>query len=190
MRRLVAGFGLAILALAGFLYVFDPVAMYRAVEGLAVLPFAAGLGAVFLAVICWGESMRWVLRAAGVAHRQYLLDEHSGTVGGDAAVWRDRAAGGVPIMALAIDREARIGFNRSTAVVTVVEIGCINTLARGSTGVRGKRTCRHSPVQPAGTARASPLTVAEGGASVTRHTIRCVDPCPARRGPRPARWPG
>lgn len=56
---------LASLALAGFLVVFDAGATWQELEGVALAPFAVGLVAVFLAVVCWAETMRRVLLSAG-----------------------------------------------------------------------------------------------------------------------------
>jgi uncharacterized protein (TIRG00374 family) len=134
--RLLLGVGLAIVALLGFLFVFDAQAMLREIQGVSILPFLAGFLAVFLAVACWAESMRRVLIASGghvPAHR--ALAAYAAGMFAKQVVPMGNA-GGVPIMAFAIDREARIGFNRSLAVVTIGDfLGLLSSLLLAVAGV-------------------------------------------------------
>lgn len=119
MRRAVLGFGIAVLAFVGFLFVFDPVAIWAELRGVSLAPFAAGLGAVLLAVACWAESMRRLHRTAGgdippfrgfVVYGTGMLAKQILPMGN---------ASGVAIMAYVFDRESTLGFNGNLAVVTV-----------------------------------------------------------------------
>lgn len=134
--RLGAGFCLSIAALAGFLYVFDARAMVDALRGATLVPALAGFGAVFLAVACWAESMRRVLVASGgyLSAREGFLAYCTGMLAKQIVPMGN--AGGVPIMAYAIDREAGVGFNRSMAVVTIGDfLGLLSTLVLAVVGV-------------------------------------------------------
>ena len=135
-RRFFVGIALAVAAFAGFLFVFDAGAMYRELGGVRIAPVFVGLVSVLLAVACWAESMRRVLIAAGgsvPAHRGFSAYA-SGMFAKQVLPMGN--AGGVPIMAYAIDREADIGFDRCMAVVTVGDfLGLVSSLLLAIAGV-------------------------------------------------------
>lgn len=136
MRRLLTGFALAALVFGAFLVVFDAGGMWETIRGAAPLPFAAGLVAVLLALVCWAESMRRVLVATG-GH----VDPVPGFAAYSTGMFAKQVlpmgnASGPAIMALAIDREADLGFNRSLAVVTIGDfLGLLATLLLALVGV-------------------------------------------------------
>lgn len=119
MRRLVAGFAVAAVALGAFLLLFDPAAMWATLRTAAPGPVAVGLLATLLAVGCWVEAMRRVLHAAGgdVGYVRGFAAFGAGMFAKQVVPMGN--ASGPAIMAVAIDREADIGFNRSLAVVTI-----------------------------------------------------------------------
>ena len=135
-RRFLATLGLSIAALLGFLYVFDARAMAAELQGVAPVALLAGFAAVLLAMACWAESMRRILLGAGghvspfrgfVAYALGMFAKQVLPMGN---------AGGLPIMAYAVDREAEVGFNRSLAVVTIGDfLGLCSTLLLTVIGV-------------------------------------------------------
>ncbi len=136
MRRLVLGFAVAALTFGAFLLVFDPGAMWDTLRTVSLVPFAVGLLAVLLAVGCWAESMRRVLLASGgqVGPLRGFAAYGAGMFAKQVLPMGN--AGGPAIMALAIDREADIGFNRSLAVVTIGDFfGLLSTLVLAFVGV-------------------------------------------------------
>ncbi|WP_136687510.1 lysylphosphatidylglycerol synthase transmembrane domain-containing protein [Halorhabdus amylolytica] len=135
-KRFLGTLALSIAALLGFLYVFDARAMATELQGVAPVPLLAGFLAVLLAMACWAESMRRILLASG-GHVQPFRGFLAYATGMFAKqVLPMGNAGGLPIMAYAIDREADIGFNRSLAVVTIGDfIGLCSTLGLTVAGV-------------------------------------------------------
>ena len=136
MRRVLFGFVAAAAVFGGFLAVFDPGAMWATLRAVKPLPVVAGLLAVLLSIVCWAESMRRILSATGDD-----LTPLRGFRAYGAGMFAKQIlplgnAGGVPLMAYAIDREADLGFNRSLAVVTVGDfLGLVSSLALALVGV-------------------------------------------------------
>lgn len=136
MRRAIIGFGIAGAALAAFLLLLDPAAIWAELQAVSLAHFAAGLVAVFLAVACWAESMRRVLLAAG-GH----LDAGTGFAAYGTGMLAKQIlpmgnAGGPAIMAYAIDREADLEFDRTLAVVTIGDfLGLLSTVVLAFVGI-------------------------------------------------------
>ncbi len=136
MRRILTGFAVAVGAFGAFLLVFDPRAMWDALRGVDPAPFALGLLAVLLAVVCWAESMRRVLLAAGgTASPGRLFTAYSAGMFAKQVLPMGNA-GGPAIMAYAVERETDLDFKRSLAVVTVGDfLGLLSTLVLALVGV-------------------------------------------------------
>ncbi len=136
MRRAIAGFLLAAVALAAFLWLLDPAEILLVLQDVAILPVLAGLLAVLLAVACWAESMRRVLLASG----GYLSPLRGFAAYGSGMLAKQLLpmgnAGGPAIMAYAIDRESDLDFDRSLAVVTIGDfLGLCATVALSVVGI-------------------------------------------------------
>jgi uncharacterized protein (TIRG00374 family) len=140
-RRLFSGrylvsFAVSIVVFAVFFTVFDAAAIVRRLQGVHLGPVVVGFGAVALAMACWAESMRRVLGCAGgiLSPSRAFLAYAAGMFAKQILPMGN--AGGVPIMAYAFDRQAKIGFNRSLAVVTVGDfLGLVSSLVLATIGV-------------------------------------------------------
>lgn len=136
MRRAVLGFAIAAAAMAAFLLVLDPAAIWAVLRDVSLPQFALGLVAVLLAVACWAESMRRVLLAAGGT-----LDVPRGFAAYGTGMLAKQIlpmgnAGGPAIMAYAIDREADLTFDRTLAVVTIGDfLGLLATVVLAFVGI-------------------------------------------------------
>ncbi|MFB6311960.1 MAG: lysylphosphatidylglycerol synthase domain-containing protein, partial [Salinirussus sp.] len=136
MRRALLGFAIAGGTLVAFLLLLDPAAIWGVLRQASIAYFAAGLIAVFLAVACWAESMRRVLLAAGgtLGPLQGFAAYTTGMFAKQVLPMGN--AGGIAIMAYAIDLEADLDFERSLAVVTIGDfLGLLSTVFLAFVGI-------------------------------------------------------
>lgn len=122
MRRIGVSFAIAVALLAGFLYVLGPTRLAGRLAGADLAVFAVGLVAVLLALACWSEGTRVLFRSSGarLSPRRSFVAYGTGAFGKQVLPMGN--AGGPAVMAYAYDRETRLGYSRSLAVIVVAEL--------------------------------------------------------------------
>jgi uncharacterized protein (TIRG00374 family) len=121
VRRLLVSSVAAAGLLGGFLYLLDPAVVFEHLRETDLAVFAVGLVAILAALACWSEATRRLFRAVGVdvpRHRAFLA-YGAGAFGKQVLPMGN--AGGPAVMAYAFDREVRLGYSRTLAVVVTAE---------------------------------------------------------------------
>lgn len=146
MRRIAASFAVAVVLLGGFLFALGPARLADRLAGADLAVFALGLLAVLLALGCWSEATRVLFRSSGarLSPRRSFVAYGTGAFGKQVLPMGN--AGGPAVMAYAYDRETRLGYSRSLAVIVVAEllslaasillglVGVVVLVAGGATG--------------------------------------------------------
>lgn len=107
------------LLLLALLAALGPDLLVRELTAVDLRIFALGLVAVLLAMGCKIEALRRLLAASGASIPMDRAFSAYGTGAFGRQVLPMGSVGGPAIMAYAFDREARLGYNRTLAVVTV-----------------------------------------------------------------------
>lgn len=133
--RTVASVALTVVLLAVFLLAFRPAALLRELHGADVGVLLLGVLAVVAALCCWTSALWFALRVfAPVSWRRLFLAYNVGTLG--KLVLPMGRPGGPALMAYAVHREADLEYERSLAVVTVVDfLGVVASVVLASLGV-------------------------------------------------------
>jgi uncharacterized protein (TIRG00374 family) len=121
VRRLVVSLGAAAVLLGGFLYLLDPVQVATHLRGTDVAVFAIGFLAILAALACWSVATRRLFLAAQVdlSQRRAFLAYGAGAFGKQVLPMGN--AGGPAVMAYAFDREVKLGYSRTLAVIVTAE---------------------------------------------------------------------
>lgn len=121
MRRISVSFAVAVLMLAGFLYVLGPARLAAQLADADPAVFALGLGGIVLALGCWSEATRRLFRTSDVhlSRRRAFVAYGAGAFGKQVLPMGN--AGGPAVMAYAFDRETDLGYSRALAIIAVTE---------------------------------------------------------------------
>lgn len=145
MRRLLLLFVGAALLVGGALSVLNLEQLGRQLAGAHVGIFVLGLIATLAALVCWSETKRQLFVAAGepLPHGRAFVAYGAGVFG--KQVLPVGNAGGPAIMALAFNREVRLGYGRSLAVIIVAKfLGLVTSLVIAGIGIAGLLLFRSS----------------------------------------------
>jgi len=119
--RVAVGFGLALLAVGGFLWVVGPSRVLAELTGAAPLPLAGGFLAVVGAFYCWSEALRRLLVSVGqdVRGPRYRAAFMSGEFLKQIVPMGH--SGGPVFVSYAVSRETDASYEAALAAATVVE---------------------------------------------------------------------
>lgn len=133
MDRSLLAFGASALLLVGFVVLLGPVALARQLTRTDPVIFGMGLVLVVLSLVCWSEALRPLLAdASGPVSARRTFVAYAASMAGRQLVPAG-AVTGPALTAFALDRESRLTYDETLAVVTVVEF--LSTVA--SLGLAG-----------------------------------------------------
>ena len=106
LRRIVLGFGVALLAVGGFLYAVGPAAVLAELSDADLVVLSVGFGSVVVALSCWSEAVRRLIASTG--HETGGLRYRGAYLSGEflKQVLPMGQSGGPVLMAYTVSREA------------------------------------------------------------------------------------
>jgi uncharacterized protein (TIRG00374 family) len=149
LRRIVLGFGVALLAVGGFLYAVGPAAVLAELSDADLVVLSVGFGSVVVALSCWSEAVRRLIASTG--HETGGLRYRGAYLSGEflKQVLPMGQSGGPVLMAYTVSREADTPYESALAAATTFAfLNVVASLVLAVAGLAFLVATRRGPAGP------------------------------------------